>query len=88
LNYVVNFVCTLCTWYEELRVAQAVENAYMMTIDEIENEMRLNQISTLQRARDMHWSSHFRSVSNLTKIYSPTCEVILKIIDVETTSSQ
>ena len=48
LNFVVNFVCASCTWYEELRVAQAAENAYMMTIDEIESGRGLNQISTLQ----------------------------------------
>jgi uncharacterized membrane protein len=60
----------------------------MMTIDEMESGMRLNQISTQQRARDTRWSSHLKSVSNLTKIYSPACEVILKIITVGTTSSQ
>jgi hypothetical protein len=36
----------------------------------------------------MRWSSHLRSVSNLIKIFSPACEVIVKTIDVETTSSQ
>jgi hypothetical protein len=88
LNSVVNFVCASCTRYEELRVAIAAENAYMMTIDEIESGRGLNQISTLQRAGDTRWSSHLRSVSNLIKIYSSACEVILKIIDVGTTSSQ
>jgi hypothetical protein len=71
-----------------LRVTQAAENTYMMTIDEMESEMRLNQISTQQRVRDTRWSSHLKSVSNLTKIYSLACEVILKIINVGTTSSQ
>ena len=71
-----------------MQIAQAVENAYMVTIDKMENGRRLNQISMLQQAGDMHWSSHLRSVSNLIKIYSPACEVILKIIDVRTTSSQ
>jgi hypothetical protein len=88
LNFVVNFVCASCNRYEELRVAQAAKNAYMMTIDEMESGRGLNQISTLQRAGDTHWSSHLRSVSNLIKIYSLACEVILKIIDVGTTSSQ
>ncbi|XP_059442027.1 uncharacterized protein LOC132174380 [Corylus avellana] len=88
LNVVVNFVCASCNRYEELRVAQAAENAYMIAIDEIESGRGLNQISTLQRPGDARWSSHLRSVSNLIKIYSPACEVIVKIIDVGTSSSQ
>jgi hypothetical protein len=52
LNLVVNFVCASCNWYEELRVAQAIENAYMIAINEIESGSRLNQISTLQQAGD------------------------------------
>ncbi|XP_059452346.1 uncharacterized protein LOC132182952 [Corylus avellana] len=88
LNVVVNLVCASCNWHEELRVAQAAKNAYMIAIDEIESGMGLNQISTLQRPGDMRWSSHLRSVSDLIKIYSPACEVIVKIIDVGTSSSQ
>jgi hypothetical protein len=59
-----------------------------MEINKIESGRGLNQISTLQRAGDTRWSSHLRSVSSLIKIFSPACEVILKIIDVGTTSSQ
>jgi hypothetical protein len=88
LNSVINFVCASCNQYKELRVAQVAENAYMMTINEMESGRGLNQISTLQRAGDTRWSSHLRLVSNLIKIYSPACEVILKIIDVGTASSQ
>jgi hypothetical protein len=62
--------------------------AYLIEIDEIESEMRLNQISTLQWAGDTRWSSHLRSISSLIKKFSPTCEVILKNIEVGTTSSQ
>jgi hypothetical protein len=47
----------------------------------------INQISTLQRAGDTRWNSHLRSVSSLIKIFSPTCEVILKVVDVGATSS-
>jgi hypothetical protein len=88
LTSIVNIVCASCNRFEELRVAQAAEIAHMIEIDEIESGSGLNQISTLQRAGDTRWSSHLRSVSSLIKIFSPTCEVILKIIDVGTTSSQ
>jgi hypothetical protein len=37
LNLVVNFVCASCNRYEELRVAQAAGNAYMIVINEIES---------------------------------------------------
>ncbi|XP_062161838.1 uncharacterized protein LOC133868836 [Alnus glutinosa] len=72
----------------ELRISQTAEIAYLIEINEIESGRGLNQISTLQRAGDTRWSSHLRSVSSLIKIISPVCEVILKIIDVGTTSSQ
>ncbi|XP_062161921.1 uncharacterized protein LOC133868946 [Alnus glutinosa] len=72
----------------ELRISQTAEIAYLIEINEIESGRGLNQISTLQRAGDTRWSSHLRSVSSLIKIFSPVCEVILKIIDVGTTSSQ
>jgi hypothetical protein len=88
LNYVVDFVCAPCNRYKELRVVQVNKNTYMIIIDEIESERGLNQISMLQRAGDTRLSSHLRSVFNLIKIFSPACKVILKIIDVRTTSSQ
>ena len=53
----------------------------MIEINEIETVRGLNQISTLQRARNTCWNFHLRSISNLTKIFSPTCEVIVKLID-------
>ena len=42
---------------------------------------------TLQRPGDTHWGSHYKSVSNLIKLFSPTCEVLLKIM-AEGNSSQ
>ncbi|KAL4626964.1 hypothetical protein ACB092_05G133700 [Castanea dentata] len=36
---------------------------------------------------DTRWGSHYKSVSNLIKLFSPTCEVLLKIMD-EGNSSQ
>ncbi|KAL6538095.1 hypothetical protein OROGR_012083 [Orobanche gracilis] len=41
----------------------------------------LNQIGTLQRVGDTRRSSHLRSVSSLIKMFSPTCEVLLKIVE-------
>jgi hypothetical protein len=47
LSFIVNIICASCNRFEELRVGQATENAYMIEIDEIETGRRLNQISTL-----------------------------------------
>ncbi|XP_062150389.1 uncharacterized protein LOC133859059 [Alnus glutinosa] len=88
LTSIVNIVCASCSRFEELRIAQTAEIAYLIEIDEIQSGRGLNQISNLQRAGDTRWSSHLRSVSSLIKIFSPACEVLLKIIDVGTTSSQ
>jgi len=88
LSFIVNIVCASCNRFEELRIFQTTEIAYLIEINEIESGRGLNQISTLQRAGDTRWSSHLRSVSSLIKIFSPTCEVILNIIDVGATSSQ
>ncbi|XP_028062901.1 uncharacterized protein LOC114266212 [Camellia sinensis] len=60
----------------------------MINIDEFETEKGLNKIGTLQRAGDTHWSSHFKPVSSLIKIFSPICEVLLNIINEGTTSTQ
>jgi hypothetical protein len=88
LSSIVNIFDVSCNRNEQLRVAQATKIAEVIEIDEIEREMRLNQIGTLQRIRDIHWSSHLRSVSSLIKIFNSTCDVILKIINGGTTSSQ
>ena len=88
LNSIVNIICASCNRFEELQIAQASKNAHMIEIDEIETGRGLNQITTLQQAGDTHWSSHLKSVSNLIKIFSPICEVIVKLIDMRTTSSQ
>jgi hypothetical protein len=52
LSYIVNIVYPSCNRFEELRIAQIAEIAYLIEIDEIESGRGLNQISTLQRAGD------------------------------------
>ena len=42
---------------------------------------------TLQRPGDTRWGSHYKSISNLIKLFSPTCEILMKIMD-EGNSSQ
>lgn len=47
-----------------------------------------NHIGALQKAGDTSWSSHLKSVSNLLKIFSATCEALLNIIEDGTISTQ
>ena len=63
LTSVVNIVGASCKRNEELKRAQAADIEYMISIDELESERRLNQIGTLQRPEDTPCSSHFKSVS-------------------------
>ncbi|ESR33438.1 hypothetical protein CICLE_v10006921mg, partial [Citrus x clementina] len=84
LTSVVNIIGASCKGNDELKCAQATDIECMIFIDELKSERKLNQIGTLQRPRDTKWSFHFRSVSNLIKMLSATCSVLLNIIKDET----
>ncbi|XP_075645129.1 uncharacterized protein LOC142616131 [Castanea sativa] len=88
LSSIVNVVDASCKHIEQLKKAYADQIAYFVEIGELETERGLNQISTLQRAGDTCWGSHLRSISSLVNIFSPTCEILLKIIKEGNTTSQ
>ncbi|XP_062152101.1 LOW QUALITY PROTEIN: uncharacterized protein LOC133860528 [Alnus glutinosa] len=44
LTFIVNIVCASCSRFEELRIAQTAEIAYLIEIDEIQSGRGLNQI--------------------------------------------
>ncbi|KDO54200.1 hypothetical protein CISIN_1g036964mg [Citrus sinensis] len=73
---VVNIVGASCKRNDELKLAQAADIEYMISIDELEIGRKFNQIGTLRRPGDTQWSSHFRSVSNLIKMFSATYSVM------------
>ncbi|KAH9667247.1 TTF-type domain-containing protein [Citrus sinensis] len=81
LTSIANIVGASCKRHDELKRAQAADIEYMISIDELESGRGLNQIGTLLRPGDTRWSSHFRSVSNLIKMFSATCSVLLNIIE-------
>ncbi|GAV62473.1 Dimer_Tnp_hAT domain-containing protein, partial [Cephalotus follicularis] len=60
----------------------------LISIDELDTCSGVNQIGTLQRTGDIRWSSHFRSVSSLLRLYNPTCTILGKIIEDGSTYSQ
>jgi hypothetical protein len=52
LSSIVNIVCASCNRFEELRIFQTAEIAYIIKINEIESGRGLNQICTLQWVGD------------------------------------
>ena len=68
--------------------AYANQIAYIVEIGELEIERGLKQISALLRTRDTRQGFHLRLISSLVKIFSPTCEILLKIIKEGNTTSQ
>ncbi|KAI3503769.1 hypothetical protein L1887_32219 [Cichorium endivia] len=86
LSFVINVVSASSKCTDQLRDAQVDHIAYFNSIGELETGRGLNQIGKLQRAGDTRWGSHLKSVSSLIKMFSPTCEVLLKIIKDDTGS--
>nr|XP_023896549.1 zinc finger MYM-type protein 1-like [Quercus suber] len=70
-----------CKRNEQLKVANANEIARLIDLEELEIGSGLNQIGTLQRPVETRWSSHFRSVSSLLRMFTSTIEVLQNIID-------
>jgi hypothetical protein len=40
----------------------------------------VNQVGGLQRLENSKWSSHFKSICNLIKIYGATCSIFENIV--------
>ncbi|XP_030974350.1 uncharacterized protein LOC115994366 [Quercus lobata] len=70
-----------CECNEQLKVVNANEIARLIDLKELKTRNGLNQIGTLQRPVETCWSSHFRPVSSLLRMFTSTVEVLLNIID-------
>ncbi|XP_073041798.1 uncharacterized protein [Primulina eburnea] len=81
LTFIVNIVGASCKRNDELKEAHTDDIAHLISINELETGRGLNQLCTLQRAADTRWSSHFRSVSSLIKMFSASCTVLLKVME-------
>ncbi|XP_075499077.1 uncharacterized protein LOC142537446 [Primulina tabacum] len=81
LTFIVNMVGASCKHNDELKEAHADDIAYLISINELETGRGLNQICNLQRAANTRWSSHFRSLSSLIKMFSAACTVLLKVME-------
>ncbi|QHN82620.1 Zinc finger MYM-type protein [Arachis hypogaea] len=87
LNSIVTIVSASSKRHDQLQEAQAIENANLVAQNELETGKGANQISTLQRAGDTRWSSHFNSICSLVKMFTAT-NIVLNIIEDGTTYAQ
>ncbi|XP_020254258.1 zinc finger MYM-type protein 1-like [Asparagus officinalis] len=85
---IVNMVGASCKRNDELKKAHADDIAHLISINELETWPGLNQIGTLQQAADTRWSSHFRSLSSLIRMFSAACTVLLKVMEDELPSQR
>ncbi|XP_030945714.1 uncharacterized protein LOC115970193 [Quercus lobata] len=81
LLFLIKIVSASCKRNEQLKVANANEIARLIDLEELETGSGLNQIGTLQRPGETRWSSHFRSVFSLLRMFSSIVEFLQNIID-------
>jgi hypothetical protein len=79
LIFIVNILSASCKRNDELRVFQVATIEHLVDIGEIEMGKGVNQVGGLQRPRDSRWSSHFKSICSLIKMYGATCLVFENI---------
>ena len=76
MTNIINIVIGSSKRNDELQCAQGEQIENMIASNEIETGREANQISTLQRAGDTRWGSHFQSICSLIKMFDATCKVI------------
>ena len=81
LLFLIKIFNASCKHNEQLKVANANEIVRLIDLEELETGSGLNQIGTLQRLVETHWSSHFRSIYSLLRMFTSTVEVLQNIID-------
>ncbi|XP_050241219.1 uncharacterized protein LOC126690129 [Quercus robur] len=81
LLFLIKIVNASCKRNEQLKFANANEIARLIDLKELKTRSGLNQIGTLQRTVETRWSSHFRLVSSLLRMFTSTVEVLQNIID-------
>ncbi|XP_022681041.1 zinc finger MYM-type protein 1-like [Setaria italica] len=78
-NFIINVVSTSPKRNDELLAKQAEEIAHEIELGELDTGRGANQISSLQRPGDTRWSSHYRSILSLKKMFGATVSVLRNI---------
>ncbi|GLT98499.1 hypothetical protein SLE2022_160010 [Rubroshorea leprosula] len=74
--------------HDELQATYTLEIARLVEINEIETGRGANQLGTVQRPTDTRWSSHFKSISSLLRMFAPTTSVLENVAVKGSTYSQ
>uniref|UniRef100_A0A8I6YLF5 HAT C-terminal dimerisation domain-containing protein n=1 Tax=Hordeum vulgare subsp. vulgare TaxID=112509 RepID=A0A8I6YLF5_HORVV len=77
-NFVVNTV-SASPKRNELLENQAAEIAGEIELGELDTGRGANQIGSLQRAGDTRWSSHYKSIKSLLKMFAATVSVLRSV---------
>ena len=75
-NFVINVVSASTKRSDELLANQAEEIAREIELGELDTGRGQNQIGTLQRPGDTRWSSHYKSIQSLKKMFAATVAVL------------
>ncbi|KAF0933771.1 hypothetical protein E2562_019239, partial [Oryza meyeriana var. granulata] len=78
-NFIINVVSASPKRNDELLANQAEEIAREIELGELDTGRGANQISSLQRPGDTRWSSHYRSILSLKKMFGATISVLRSI---------
>nr|GEX46795.1 hypothetical protein [Tanacetum cinerariifolium] len=72
LNFIVNVIGSLTKRNDRLQDAQLAKISHLAEIGELESGRGANQMQSLQRPGDTRWSSHFKSICSLVKLFGLT----------------
>ncbi|CAJ2651446.1 unnamed protein product [Trifolium pratense] len=79
VNILVNFIRSSNKRQELLRDKQVAEFAQLIVDEEIETGSGLNQQSSIARAGDTHWGSHFRNLTSVMRLYGSIVRVLEEV---------
>ncbi|XP_057989053.1 uncharacterized protein LOC131172118 [Hevea brasiliensis] len=83
-----NVVGASCKCRDILRESQATEVSEALKTSEMISYHRLNQETSLKRATDAHWGSHYGTILNLINMSSTVVEILNSIVKDDTSSEQ
>jgi len=78
-NFIIKVVSVSPKRNDELLAKQTEENAHEIELGELDTGRGANQISSLQRPGDTRWSSHYRYILSLKKMFGATILVLRSI---------
>ncbi|GJN37158.1 hypothetical protein PR202_gb26084 [Eleusine coracana subsp. coracana] len=78
-NFIINVVSASPKRNDELLAAQAEEITREIELGELDTGRGANQMSSLQRPGDTRWSSHYKSIKSLKKMFGATVSVLRSV---------